>query len=46
MKKKKKYTLADFKKLQFSSGETNLSQQIDEICYGSQSKLAKINKSV
>ena len=31
--KKKKYTLADFKKLQFKSGSPNLSQEIDQILY-------------
>lgn len=31
---RKKYTLKDFKRLEFSSGERNLSQRIDEIVYG------------
>lgn len=31
---KKHITLADLKKLQFHSGEKNLSQKIDEIVYG------------
>ena len=30
----KKYTLDDFKKLQFHSGEKNLSKNIDKIVYG------------
>jgi antitoxin (DNA-binding transcriptional repressor) of toxin-antitoxin stability system len=31
---KKKYTLADFKKIQFHSGERNLSSRVDELLYG------------
>jgi len=31
--RKRKYTLADLRKLQFSSGETDISQRIDEIVY-------------
>ncbi len=30
----KKYTLADFKKIQFRSGDKNLSKNIDKILYG------------
>ena len=32
--KKRRITMKDLKKLQFKSGEKNLSQRIDEICYG------------
>jgi hypothetical protein len=32
--KKKKYTKKDLEKIQFRSGERNLSQRIDEILYG------------
>ena len=32
---KKKYSLADLKKLRFRSGQSDLSQSVDEIVYGS-----------
>ncbi len=33
MGKKKKYTLADLRKIQFSGGEPDLSMRVDEIAY-------------